>query len=96
MTPNLIRLSVGIEDPEGIGEVEVWLKSKGGLLSLDVVLNTDHVTETVDHLVLVADHKDGLAAWGGVSRRLRGRSGGRCVPVGGGGTERRRVSSGRE
>ena len=82
---------VDVEDLEGVSQVEVGLQGEVDLLSLDLILSADHVTETIDELILVSDGEDGLARGARVAwERLGGTSAGwRASPVRRGWAERR-------
>jgi hypothetical protein len=56
-----LTVVVRVEDLEGIGEVEVRLHGKCGLLSLNVIFVLDQVSESLDKLILFTAHEDGLA-----------------------------------
>lgn len=70
---------VSVEHLEGVSEVKVGVAGELGLLSLDVVLDTDHITEAVDELIFVTESENGFAGWAGVAARLRGHADGRSV-----------------
>jgi len=70
---------VSVEHLEGVGKVKVGLSGELGLLSLDVVLDTDHITKSIDELILVTESENRFAGWAGVAAGLRGHANGRSV-----------------
>ena len=86
---------VRVEHLEGISEVEVRLHGELSLLSFDVILVTDQVSQTVNELVLVTTREHGLAGGARVPGRLGGGPNGRRAPVRGGWAQGRRCTHGR-
>ena len=74
-----VSVVVSVEHLEGVSEVKVGVAGELGLLSLDVVLNTDHITKSIDELILVTESENRFAGWAGVAAGLRGHANGRSV-----------------
>jgi len=91
-----VPIAVRVKHIEGIVEVKVRLHGELGLLSLDVILIADQVSQTVHELVLVGTRKHGLAAGARVAGHgLGDGSRRRRVSVGAGGAEGRAGAKGR-
>ena len=65
-----LTITVRVKDLEGINHIEVRLEGKIDLLTLDIILSSNHVTEAIDHLILVSWGESRLTgAWARVTGR---------------------------
>ena len=65
-----LTITVRVKDLEGINHIEVRLEGKIDLLTLNIILSSDHVTEAIDHLILVSWGESRLTgAWARVTGR---------------------------
>lgn len=69
-----VAIEVGVEDLEGICQIEVTLHGEGSLVGLELAFEIDEIAEGVDELIFIAAAEDRLALGRSSGHGVHGRS----------------------